>query len=169
MLDAARLPDQTGTATHDLVQAYEQVFKPLVALEPHDGEHDPAVLRYFGFARPGPQVRGNVHAFAAELVEKPKNPPGRKYLRIAGRYILTPEIFKVLPETNESEPAPMRHGLTAAINRLWRASEAVLLFKLGGPMLSIAPYRDIIQNMDSRPTFSAASYRRHRPAHGAHR
>jgi len=82
--------------------------------------------------------------------------PVEGYLRIAGRYVLTPEILQVLQ--NEGSQEKSRYDLTSAINHLWRASASVLALKLSHPMLSIAPYRTIIQAMDTRKLFDAKWY-----------
>ena len=73
------------------------MHKPIVAVDTYDVDE---VSRYFGFAQPGEQVDSHVFALQSALVEKPQTRPGREYLRIAGRYVLTPEILRTLQNTH---------------------------------------------------------------------
>jgi UTP-glucose-1-phosphate uridylyltransferase len=151
--------DESRTALRDLIKAYDRERKPLVAVDTYESNDDIALLRYFGFARLGERVRSQLFLLQSELVEKPLSRPGNNDRRIAGRYILTPEIVRAIQDLHQVDK-PVEHDLTAAINQFWRASASVLVFELRHPMLSIAPYRQIIHDMDPRPIFNETSYRR---------
>jgi len=151
--------DESRTALRNLVKVYNDVRKPLVAVDTYEPEDNEAVLRYYGFALRGNQVRQNVFALDAELIEKPRVRPGKDHLRIAGRYILIPEVLHALQNMQHAQQGSVKLDLTAAINQLWRVSASVLAYTLPRPMLSIAPYRQIIQNMDDRKVFDFVSYR----------
>ena len=150
--------DESRIALCDMVKAYADTLTPLVAVDTYEPEDQDAVLRYYGFAALGDSLRHSIFRIEADLVEKPSVRPSSNYLRIAGRYILTPEIVFALQNPQYFDKGPVRHDLTAALNQLRRASASVLAYKLPRPMLSIAPYRDIIQKMDQRKVFDAASY-----------
>lgn len=156
--------DESRTSLRDMIDAYDQIHdqirKPLVAVDAYEPDDDPAVLRYFGFARLGQQVRPHVFALQSQLIEKPRTRPGKDYMRIAGRYVLTPEIMQALQSTHHVEQGPVKHDLTAAINQLWQSSASVLAYTLSHPMLSIAPYKQVIQSMDVRKAFDPATYQR---------
>jgi dTDP-glucose pyrophosphorylase/transcriptional regulator with XRE-family HTH domain len=161
---AVLLPDEiddSRTALRDLVEAYDDVHKPLVAVDACEPKDNIAVLRRFGFALLDHQIRPHVFALKSGLIEKPQERLGEDHLRIAGRYILTPEIVHALQRTQHVGPGPVKHDLTAAINQLWSASRSVLAYRLRRKMVSIAPYRDIIQSMDmhKRKLFDLKTYR----------
>jgi UTP-glucose-1-phosphate uridylyltransferase len=152
--------DESRNALRNLVKMYEDIRKPLVGVDTFEPEDSEAVLRYYGFARTGERVRQNTFALESELIEKPRVRPGENHLRIAGRYVLVPEILQALQNVPDREPGPVKHDLTAAINQFWRTSASVLAYKLSRPMLSIAPYRYIIQSMDRSRAFAPETYRR---------
>jgi len=152
--------DESRTALRNLVKVYNDLRKPLVAVDTYEPEDNEAVLRYYGFALLGNQVHQNVFDHNAELIEKPRVRPGKGHLRIAGRYILTPEVLYVLQNMQHAQQRSDKLDLTAAINQLWRNSASTLAYRLLHPMLSIAPYRQIIDYMDERDVFDAESYRR---------
>jgi UTP-glucose-1-phosphate uridylyltransferase len=151
--------DTSRSALTNLVRSYQIDRTPIIAVDAYEEDED-AVLRHYGFAPLGPQKRPNVFVLGGELIEKPMERPASTHLRIAGRYILTPEVLRTLEEAKHSETASTKHDLTPAINDLWRLSISVLVYKLPQRMLSIAPYRDIIQNMSRHEVFNADSYHR---------
>ena len=72
--------------------------------------------------------------------------------------ILPLKIVFALQNPQYFDKGPVRHDLNRCAKSIGRASASVLAYKLPRPMLSIAPYRDIIQKMDQRKVFDAASY-----------
>lgn len=142
--------DPSGRALADLIRLYEKVRKPLVAIEKHKPQNDMA--RYSGFVKVGDK-KGVGLFEAIRLEEKPGKTSSRfseQYRRIIGRYVLTSEIMHELEIIQIKKEGSAKHDLTTAINELLKVPGAVLSYELPQRMLSIAPYREVIDLMDKR-------------------
>lgn len=78
--------------TRQLIDLHEQMDRSsIIAVE----RVPPERIENYGVVKPGASVSKSVHAIAG-LVEKPRRQEAPSDLGILGRYVLTPEIFKVL-------------------------------------------------------------------------
>jgi UTP--glucose-1-phosphate uridylyltransferase len=89
--------DSVIPVTQQLVDLYEQYRQSLVAIEPVPKDR---VERYGIIS--GKKISDTIWQLA-EIVEKPKAEKSPSNLAIAGRYILTPDIFKAIEQTKADE------------------------------------------------------------------
>jgi UTP--glucose-1-phosphate uridylyltransferase len=104
--------DSVIPVTQQLIDLYEQYRQSLVAIEsvPKD-----RVERYGIIS--GNKISDTIWQLA-EIVEKPKVEKSPSNLAIAGRYILTPDIFKAIEQTKANEKNTIE--LTDSLNILLR-------------------------------------------------
>ncbi len=149
---AVLLPDEvdpTGEALGELVRQYKMTHKPLIGVNPLPVEKEKhEVLRYYGVAtlrsRSVARQYPRVHELETRLLEKPQEPRAFPPLsrKIAGRYILTPEVFEAV-ETTGSE-------LTSALNEHWSRLYA---YQFRKDLIALSPYKgiiDVISLVESR-------------------
>lgn len=106
------LIDAVRPAARQLVELFEQVQRPVVLLE----EVEPRKVSLYGIIE-GRETEPGVYEIA-DFVEKPSVETAPSNLAIAGRYLLTPDIFEYIRQT-----APARDGeiqLTEALRALAR-------------------------------------------------
>jgi UTP--glucose-1-phosphate uridylyltransferase len=89
--------DSVIPVTQQLIDIYEQYRLSIIAVEEVPKEK---VLRY-GIVN-GKKVSDRIHNIS-ELIEKPSVEESPSNLAIAGRYILTPAIFKTIEQTTKSK------------------------------------------------------------------
>jgi hypothetical protein len=145
---AVLLPDEvdpSGEALADLAQQYRALHKAVIGVNPSPAEKEKhEILRYYGIAVLKPRrIAGHssrLRELQVPLIEKPQEPrafpPFSK--KIAGRYILTPEIFDTLELTGPE--------LTAALNEHWKTLYAHELRK---DLVALSPYQGIIDVISS--------------------
>jgi len=91
------LIDYRESATRQMLPVFELYGASVIAVETVDSEETPM----YGVIRPQP-LSERVHKVAA-LVDSPEPGQASSSLSIAGRYILTPEIFEALARTTPNE------------------------------------------------------------------
>lgn len=102
--------DSVIPVTQQLVDLYEQYRQSLVAIEPVSKDR---VERY-GIVS-GNKISDTIWQLT-EIIEKPKAEKSPSNLAIAGRYILTPDIFKAIEQTKAEEKNTIE--LTDSLNIL---------------------------------------------------
>ncbi len=116
---ALLLPDMImqseKSCTREMVELYEQTGSNIIAVQ----ECDPAEAHKYGIVGKGPEVHNGFRI--TEMVEKPKPGTAPSNLFINGRYILRPEIFKVL--ANQERGAGNEIQLTDAMLKLEKQQE----------------------------------------------
>lgn len=116
---ALLLPDMImqseKSCTREMVELYEQTGSNIIAVQ----ECDPAEAHKYGIVGKGPEVHNGFRI--TEMVEKPKPGTAPSNLFINGRYILRPEIFKVL--ANQERGAGNEIQLTDAMLKLEQQQE----------------------------------------------
>jgi UTP--glucose-1-phosphate uridylyltransferase len=115
--------DSARPAAAQLVELHEELRQPVILLEPVE----PRKVSFYGVID-GAEVRPGVYRIR-DFVEKPRPQDAPSNLAIAGRYLLTPDIFEFIGRT-----PPGRNGeiqLTEALRALVR-SRPVYGLKLEG-------------------------------------
>lgn len=155
--------DATPPALQQLIDVYNRVDGPVIAVE----RVDEALVSSYGIVdvEPAPDAGPHVHRIR-ELVEKPSREDAPSNLGIIGRYILTPDIFPALQETQSDKTGEIQ--LTNGLRRLLESRpiyacevqgvrhdagnklgflKAVVYFALQRPDLA-APFRDYLRTLD---------------------
>jgi UTP-glucose-1-phosphate uridylyltransferase len=121
------------------------MHKSMVAVSPSPVEREKReILRYYGIAvLKARRIAGHssrVHELQGPLMEKPQEPRTFPPMsrKIAGRYILTPEIFDSVEMTGPE--------LTAALNEHWKTLYA---YELRKDLVALSPYQEIIDVISS--------------------
>jgi dTDP-glucose pyrophosphorylase len=137
--------DRSGQALGELARQYRVTNRCLVAVNPSPAEKEKrGLLRYYGIAvLKQRRISGQsqrVHELQEPLMEKRHEPQGfpRNSRKIAGRYVLTPEIFDSIELTGPE--------LTAALNEHWLRLYA---FELRRDLVALSPYQEILEVIDS--------------------
>jgi UTP-glucose-1-phosphate uridylyltransferase len=164
---AVILPDEiddSSQALAEVLHQYELVRKPVIAVN-HDSirKDRPQLLRYFGLAALGRKLSHatELYYLKQELIEKPEGQKLPSHLhKIAGRYVLTPEVFAFLLEGKTRNEEPVKYELTDALNKLWRTPWSLCAYRLQHDLVPLAPIRGIIDQMEANDVFSAARYKR---------
>jgi UTP--glucose-1-phosphate uridylyltransferase len=116
---ALLLPDMImqseKSCTREMVELYERTGSNIIAVQ----ECDPAEAHKYGIVGKGPDVHNGFRI--TEMVEKPKQGTAPSNLYINGRYILRPEIFKVL--ASQERGAGNEIQLTDAMLKLEKQQE----------------------------------------------
>jgi UTP-glucose-1-phosphate uridylyltransferase/DNA-binding Xre family transcriptional regulator len=164
---AVILPDEIDDSSQSLAEVlhqYELVRRPVIAVNHDSIRHEiPHLLRYFGFAALGRRLSRGIELYylKQELIEKPGIPMLPSHLhKIAGRYVLTPEIFAFLLEGKDRSEGPVRYELTDALNKVWRTPRSLCAYRLQRDLVPLTPIRSIIDQMESDDVFSAERYKR---------
>lgn len=85
--------DSVIPVTRQMIDAYEQYQQPVIAVE----TVDPSVVDRYGIVA-GEKLSDSILQIT-EMIEKPNVGEAPSNLAVAGRYILTPEIFSALEKT----------------------------------------------------------------------
>lgn len=80
--------------TKQMIDVYEKYNSSIIAVEEVQPDH----IETYGVIKPDKEVEKNVYPIL-ELVEKPKKSEAPSNLGILGRYVLTPEIFDCIKDT----------------------------------------------------------------------
>jgi hypothetical protein len=145
---AVLLPDEVDPkceAIGTLVQLYRAAHTTIVGVQrsPADKERF-EILRYYGIAvlkkRGFTNPSTGLHKLDMPLIEKPQRPQAfpEHSRKIAGRYILTANIFESLAASGPE--------LTPALNTSW---ESILAFEFPKSLLSLSPYQGILDTVNS--------------------
>jgi len=145
---AVLLPDEVdprGEALLDLVQQYKGMRRPMIGVNPSPAEKEKQeILRYCGIAVLKPRMiaghSSRLRELQAPLIEKPQEPRRFPPLsrKIAGRYILTPEVFDTIEMTGPE--------LSAALNEHWKTA---LAYQFRRDLVALSPYQGIIEAIGS--------------------
>jgi UTP--glucose-1-phosphate uridylyltransferase len=104
--------DAATSAAAQMVGLFEEVRQPVILLE----QVEPRKVSLYGVIE-GDEVRPGVYRIR-DFVEKPKPEKAPSNLVIAGRYLLTPDIFEILADTKPSPGGEIQ--LTEALKMLAR-------------------------------------------------
>jgi UTP--glucose-1-phosphate uridylyltransferase len=101
---------ETAPCMRQLLDVFERYEGPVIAVErvPRERIHQYGVIA-------GRPIEGNVYEIT-DLVEKPTAAQAPSDLAIIGRYVLTPDIFPILAETEEDKGGEIQ--LTAGLRTL---------------------------------------------------
>lgn len=155
--------DATPPALQQMIDVYNQVDGPVIAVErvPDDQISSYGIVDVDPSADLGPHVHR-----IRELVEKPRREDAPSNLAIIGRYILTPDIFPALQETQSDRTGEIQ--LTNGMRRLLQSRplyacevqgvrhdagnklgflKAVVYFALRRPDLA-EPFREYLKSLD---------------------
>jgi UTP--glucose-1-phosphate uridylyltransferase len=101
---------ETAPCMRQLLDVFERYEGPVIAVErvPRERIHQYGVIA-------GRPIGGNVYEIT-DLVEKPTAAQAPSDLAIIGRYVLTPDIFPILAETEEDKGGEIQ--LTAGLRTL---------------------------------------------------
>ena len=122
--------------TKQLIRAYDRYQESVVALE----EVEPSKVSRYGVIA-GHEIADRVF-LVEDFVEKPDVGKAPSNLAIAGRYVLTPEIFEFIDRTSEGKNDEIQ--LTDAL-RLLVASRAVYGLRVDGRRYDIGNKLDFIK------------------------
>ncbi len=120
--------DSAKPAAAQMVELFEELQQPVILLE----EVEPRKVSLYGVID-GEEVRPGVYRIR-DFVEKPKPEKAPSNLVIAGRYLLTPDIFGLIENTKPSQDGEIQ--LTEALKALVR-SRPVYGLKLDGKRCDI--------------------------------
>jgi UTP--glucose-1-phosphate uridylyltransferase len=120
--------DSAKPAAAQMVALFEEIQQPVILLE----EVEPRKVSLYGVID-GDQVQPGVYRIR-DFVEKPKPEKAPSHLVIAGRYLLTPDIFGLIENTKPSPDGEIQ--LTEALKALAR-SRPVYGLKLDGKRCDI--------------------------------
>jgi UTP--glucose-1-phosphate uridylyltransferase len=120
--------DSTKPAAAQMVALFEELQQPVILLE----EVEPRKVSLYGVID-GEEVRPGVYRIR-DFVEKPKPEKAPSHLVIAGRYLLTPDIFGLIENTKPSPDGEIQ--LTEALKALAR-SRPVYGLRLDGKRCDI--------------------------------
>ena len=162
---AVLLPDEVDetsrNATKELIEAYEEIHRPLIAVNSRGVTASGRLARYYGLAILGRKIQGHGQVFRVqELKEKPGSGFEGDARCIAGRYLLTPEIFRCIQPRGPAQ----RYELTDALRKLLEGPQSPYAYKLDRTLTALAPLRAMIEDMESNPVFDAARYAEERVA-----
>ncbi len=115
--------DSVRPAAAQMVELFEEIQQPVILLE----QVEPKKVSLYGVID-GAEVRPGVYRIR-DFVEKPKPEEAPSNLVIAGRYLLTPDIFGLIENTKASPDGEIQ--LTEALKALAR-SRPVYGLKLDG-------------------------------------
>jgi UTP--glucose-1-phosphate uridylyltransferase len=104
--------DAATSAAAQMVGLFEEVRQPVILLE----QVEPRKVSLYGVIE-GDEVRPGVYRIR-DFVEKPKPEKAPSNLVIAGRYLLTPDIFEILADTKPGPGGEIQ--LTEALKMLAR-------------------------------------------------
>ena len=104
------LIDAVKPAATQLCELYEDVQAPIILLE----QVEPKKVELYGIVD-GEEVRPGVYQIR-DIVEKPRRDEAPSDLAIAGRYLLTPDIFEHIEETLPSSDGEVQ--LTESLRKL---------------------------------------------------
>jgi UTP--glucose-1-phosphate uridylyltransferase len=104
--------DSAKPAATQLVELYEELLQPVILLE----QVEPKKVSFYGVID-GDEVRPGVYRIR-DFVEKPQPEDAPSNLVIAGRYLLTPDIFDFIDATPPSKDGEIQ--LTEALKALVR-------------------------------------------------
>ena len=128
--------DSVIPVTQQLIDIYEQYRLSIIAVEEVPKEK---VLRY-GIVN-GEKVSDRIHNIS-QLIEKPSVEESPSNLAIAGRYILTPAIFKTIEQTTKSKNNEIQ--LTDAL-RLLLNRENIYSYTIEGKRYDIGSKLDYLK------------------------
>lgn len=118
-----------------------------MALNPPLGKHSVGELKHFGIAEI-PKRRVGVQALCtiAAVEEKPsvRAESIEKRRTIAGRYVLTPDVFEVLRRTSPNRRTG-KLELTDALGHFVKTARRLLGYQLSSPLVPLAPVRSMIE------------------------
>lgn len=120
--------DSVRPAAAQMVELFEELQQPVILLE----QVEPKKVSLYGVID-GEEVRPGVYRIR-DFVEKPKPEKAPSNLVIAGRYLLTPDIFDLIENTKPSPDGEIQ--LTEALKALAR-SRPVYGLKLDGKRCDI--------------------------------
>jgi UTP--glucose-1-phosphate uridylyltransferase len=120
--------DSARPAATQMVALFEELLQPVILLE----EVEPRKVSLYGVID-GEEIRPGVYRIR-DFVEKPRPEKAPSNLVIAGRYLLTPDIFGLLENTQPSPDGEIQ--LTEALKALAR-SRPVYGLKLDGKRCDI--------------------------------
>jgi UTP--glucose-1-phosphate uridylyltransferase len=120
--------DSAKPAARQMVELYDQLQQPIILLE----QVEPKKVSLYGVID-GEEVRPGVYRIR-DFVEKPRPEKAPSNLVIAGRYLLTPDIFDLIGRTAPSSDGEIQ--LTEALKALAR-SRPVYGLKLDGKRCDI--------------------------------
>ncbi len=120
--------DSAKPATGQLTELYEELQQPVILLE----QVEPAKVSLYGVID-GEEIRPGVYRIR-DFVEKPTPEKAPSNLVIAGRYLLTPDVFEHIEQTMPSGDGEIQ--LTEALKSLAR-SRPVYGLKLEGKRCDI--------------------------------
>jgi UTP--glucose-1-phosphate uridylyltransferase len=157
---AVILPDEVDeegrNATKELIDQYQEVPQPLIAVNSKTVSTSGPLARYYGLAVLGQKVAGRVQLYRLkELKEKPGDDFQGDARCIAGRYILTPDIFAYI---HPNEQAVQRYELTDALRLLLKSPKPPYAYKLDRTLKPLALLRAMVDDMDANPLFNASHY-----------
>jgi UTP--glucose-1-phosphate uridylyltransferase len=130
------LVESSSPVTRQLIRAYERYQESVVALE----EVDPAKVGRYGIVS-GKTIAENI-VLVEDFVEKPSVEEAPSNLAIAGRYVLTPEIFETLGRTVPGKNNEIQ--LTDAMRSLV-ASRAMYGLRFAGRRYDIGNKLDFVK------------------------
>jgi UTP--glucose-1-phosphate uridylyltransferase len=104
--------DSVKPAARQLVELYEELQQPVILLE----QVEPRKVSLYGVID-GEEIRPGVYRIR-DFVEKPRPEAAPSNLAIAGRYLLTPDIFDFIPQTTPGQGGEIQ--LTEALRALVR-------------------------------------------------
>jgi UTP--glucose-1-phosphate uridylyltransferase len=122
------LIDSSRPAATQMVELFEELLQPVILLE----QVEPRKVSLYGVID-GEEIRPGVYRIR-DFVEKPKPEKAPSNLVIAGRYLLTPDIFELIENTKPSPDGEIQ--LTEALKALAR-SRPVYGLKLDGKRCDI--------------------------------
>ncbi len=120
--------DAAKPAARQLVELFEQLQQPVILLE----EVEPRKVGLYGIID-GREVQPGVYQIR-DIVEKPRPEKAPSHLAIAGRYLLTPDVFEHIGQTIPSHDGEIQ--LTEALRSLTR-NRPVYGLKLEGKRCDI--------------------------------
>ena len=120
--------DSAKPAARQMVELFEELQQPIILLE----QVEPKKVSLYGVIS-GEEIRPGVYRIR-DFVEKPRPENAPSNLVIAGRYLLTPDIFEHLRRTEPSKDGEIQ--LTEALKTLVR-SRPVYGLKLDGKRCDI--------------------------------
>lgn len=138
---AILLPDEIYLSTNhsplqELIQSYSEYDKNIIALQRVDEAH----LKSYGVIQVGKQEKDRLFKIS-DIVEKPKSSPPSN-LAVTGRYILKPDIFTCLEQTQPGVGSEVQ--LTDAI-KLMLQSEPAYGLEVVSERFDIAKEADYIK------------------------
>jgi UTP--glucose-1-phosphate uridylyltransferase len=128
--------DSVIPVTQQLIDAYEQYHQTVIAVE----QVSPEKVSQYGVVGGAPLNDRIMQV--SELVEKPERDKAPSNLAIAGRYILTPQIFKALEQTGRGRGNEIQ--LTDAL-RIILKQENIIATRVEGKRYDIGNKLDFLK------------------------